>query len=200
MPPLVGDAVNDTFVPEQIDVVPETAAGFDTMLTDGVINGFTTIVIVFEIAVVVVTQPPLTVIKHVTALPLVKLLLVKVALVPCETPPINHSKEAVPPPRFADVGVNVTLVPAQILVVPATAAGLDAILTVGVVAAVTVILLLLSKLITGVTSVLTILTLYTVEAVCDAGIVPVMVSVPLPVTVPPKFVVPLAKLPDVLDS
>lgn len=37
-----------------------------------------------------------------------------------------------PPPRLAGVGVKITLVPAQILVVPETATGFEAMLTVGV--------------------------------------------------------------------
>ena len=61
-------------------------------------------------------------------------------------------------PPLVGVAVNVTLVPAHIVVVPETAAGLDAILTDGVTEATMVILLPLFELITGVASELTILT------------------------------------------
>ena len=64
MPPLVGVAVKVTFVPAQI-VLP----GFALMLTDGVTDPVTTIVMAFDVAVVGLAQASDDVITTVTASP-----------------------------------------------------------------------------------------------------------------------------------
>ena len=64
MPPLVGVAVKVTLVPAQI-VLP----GFALMLTDGVTDPVTTIVMAFDVAVVGLAQASDDVITTVTASP-----------------------------------------------------------------------------------------------------------------------------------
>ena len=67
MPPLVDVAVNVTFVPEQI-VLP----GFALMLTDGVTDPVTIIVIAFDVAVVGLAHASEDVITTVTTSPFSK--------------------------------------------------------------------------------------------------------------------------------
>ena len=65
-PPFVGVGVKVTVVPEQIVVTPATAAGEETILTAGVTNAFTVIVIVLDVTVAAVGQAALLVISQVT--------------------------------------------------------------------------------------------------------------------------------------
>ena len=73
MPPLDGVAVKVTLVPEQI--APE---GFAAILTVGVTELPTVIVIVFEVAVTGLAQVALEVMIQTIVLPLVRVLLTKV--------------------------------------------------------------------------------------------------------------------------
>lgn len=68
MPPFVGVAVKTVFAPVHIGLDPVVIA----ILIEGVTVAVTFMVIVFEVAVVAVTQPPATVIVQVMALPFAK--------------------------------------------------------------------------------------------------------------------------------
>ena len=110
MPPFVGVAVNVTLVPEQI-VLPGLAA----MLTDGVTVDPTLIVMVGELTVTGVAQPIDEVIATVIVSPLANALFEYVLLfVPTLTPFNRHWYNGDVPP-FVGKAVNVTLVPAQMV-------------------------------------------------------------------------------------
>jgi len=119
-PPFVGVGVKVTAVPEQIVVTPATAAGEETILTAGVTNAFTVIVIVLDVTVAEEGQVALLVMSQVTVCPLVSVVVVNVVPPdPAFTPFTFHWYEGDVPP-FAGVAVNVIIVPAQTLVVFAT--------------------------------------------------------------------------------
>ena len=82
MPPFVGDAKKATLSPVQMVVVPETAAGVDAILTEGVTVAFT-VMVIFEVVVAVeeVTHPPVTVIAQEITSPVTKVLVVYVLAV-----------------------------------------------------------------------------------------------------------------------
>ena len=102
------------------------------MLTAGVTNAFTVIVMVFEVTVAEEGQVALLVMSHVTVCPFVSVVVVNVVPpVPVFTPFTFHWYVGEAPP-LVGVAVKVTLVPAHIVVIPETAAGLDTILTDGV--------------------------------------------------------------------
>jgi hypothetical protein len=108
VPPLTGVAVNVTEVPAQ--------AGFSdaAMLTEGVTEVLTVIVIELDVAVVAVLQVSLLVITTVTTSPLFIVLDVKIELlVPVFTPLTRHWYAGAEPP-FTGVAVKVTDVPVQI--------------------------------------------------------------------------------------
>ena len=84
---MVGVAVNATATPGQVGFVPVVCA----MLTDGVTEGATEIVIAFEVAGLAVTPAKFEVITHVTTCPAVNEDVVNVALlVPTFTPFTFH--------------------------------------------------------------------------------------------------------------
>ena len=119
MPPLVGVAVYVTVVPKQTE-----PAGLPAMLTLTGKFGFTVMLSVLEVAGLPVAQVALDVTMHVTASLLFSVVVVKVVeLVPAFTPFTCHWYAGVVPP-LVGVAVNVTLLPAQMVV-----AGLAAILT-----------------------------------------------------------------------
>ncbi len=79
VPPLVGVAVNINALPVHVGLAPVVMAIF----TAGVTAGFTTMLMVLEVAVVPVIQlPPVTVITQLTALPFANVVLLNVAPVP----------------------------------------------------------------------------------------------------------------------
>jgi hypothetical protein len=83
---LVGVAVKVTLVPAQIEF-----PGFAEILIEGTTIGFTVIVMLFDVAVVVLTQGALLVNTQVTICPLVKVVVVNVELlVPAFTPFTLH--------------------------------------------------------------------------------------------------------------
>jgi hypothetical protein len=124
---LVVVAVNETLPPAQILVA------LAATLTVGVTIAVTTVVKAFEVAVSGVLQPAFEVITTRTTSALFKVVVLKLGeSVPAFVPFTFHWYEGAVPP-FVGTAVNVTLVPAHI--VPA----LDAMLTVGAIAAFTVI-------------------------------------------------------------
>ena len=80
----MGNAVKVTLVPAQI-VLP----GFAEMDTDGTTTGFTTMVMLLEVAVVGLAQVALLVNTQVTICPLVSVVVVKVVLLIPTFPPFT---------------------------------------------------------------------------------------------------------------
>jgi hypothetical protein len=117
VPPFVGVAVNVTEVPAHI--APTGAA---VMLTLATTTGLTTILIVFEVAGLPLTQPNVDVIRTLIAAPFTRVVDVYVEAVSpgIRVAPLYHWYVGVPP--LVGVAVNVTEVPAQIA--PAGAAAM----------------------------------------------------------------------------
>jgi hypothetical protein len=135
VPPLVGVAVNVTDVPVQIVVAVAPIE------TDGTTTGLTVIVTEFDVTEVGEAQEAVDVITQVTTSPWDKVVLVYVVPVPTFPPFTFHWYAGVPP--FTGVGVNVTDVPAQIVVAEAL------IVTDGVTVVFTVIVTLLDVAVVG---------------------------------------------------
>ena len=109
------------------EVPAQTVVAVAAILTVGVTVGLTIIVTEFDVAVGADKQVAVDVITHVTIFPFARVVLVNVAPVPEFTPFTFHWYVGAPP--FTGVGVNVTEVPAQIVV--AVSAILTVVVTVG---------------------------------------------------------------------
>lgn len=139
-PPLVIAAENVTDVPAQI-----TLPGLTDILTVGKTDGFTVIVISLLTTVAGLAHAKLVVMVQFTTSPLASVVLVYVlVLLPTILPFTFHTYVGVGPP-LVGVAVNVTEVPAQI-VLP----GLTEILTAGVTGGDTVMVIVLLAIVAGV--------------------------------------------------